>query len=213
VGNARVLRQLPARLKKGFTPDVRAMERAVADFLAAAGLDLTLAELAETPARVAAAWATGFLDGYARTPKEALADTYPAPKGSRGELVVVTGLRFHSMCPHHLLPVEGQATLAYVPGRRVVGFGRLAALLDTLAHRLVLQETLAREVAAALARELGSPATACVLEAHQACLRVRGEEQSEAVTHAEAYTGALRKDGPLRRELWVRIASGRGAAR
>jgi GTP cyclohydrolase IA len=189
------------------------MERAVADFLSAAGLDLTEAELAETPARVAAAWATGFLDGYARTPKEALADTYPAPKGSRGELVVVTGLRFHSMCPHHLLPVEGRATLAYVPGRRVVGFGRLGALLDTLAHRLILQETLAREVAAALARELGSPATACVLEARQACLRIRGEEQSDAVTHAEAYTGALRKDGPLRRELWVRIAAGRGAGR
>jgi GTP cyclohydrolase IA len=213
VGNARVLRQLPARLKKGPLPDVRAMERAVADFLSAAGLDVTQADLAETPARVASAWATGFLDGYARTPKEALADTYPAPKGSRGELVVVTGLRFHSMCPHHLLPVEGRATLAYVPGRRVVGFGRLGALLDTLAHRLVLQETLAREVAAALAKELGSPATACVLEAHQACLRVRGEEQSEAVTHAEAYTGALRRDGALRRELWVRIAAGRGATR
>lgn len=213
MGNARVLRQLPARLKKGWAPDVAAMEGAVRAFLSAAGLDATSAELAETPARVAAAWASGFLDGYARTPKEALAKTYPAPKGSRGELVVVTGLHFHSMCPHHLLPVEGRATLAYVPGKRVVGFGRLGALLDTLAHRLVLQETLAREVAGALARELGSPATACVLEAHQACLRVRGEEQSEAVTHAEAYTGALRKEGALRRELWVRIASSRGAMR
>jgi GTP cyclohydrolase IA len=213
VGNARVLRQLPARLKKGVLPDVAAMERAVADFLSAAGLDVTTAELAGTPARVAAAWAEGFLDGYGRTAKEALAETYPAPKGSQGELVVVTGLRFHSMCPHHLLPVEGRATLAYVPGRRVVGFGRLGALLDTLAHRLVLQETLAREVARALAEELGSPATACVLEAHQACLRVRGEEQSDAVTHAEAYTGGLRKDGALRRELWVRIAAGRGATR
>jgi GTP cyclohydrolase I len=213
VGNARVLRQLPAGLRKGRAPDLAGMERAVGDFLTAAGLDLTSAELQETPARVAAAWAAGFLDGYARTPAEALAETYPAPAGSRGELVVVTGLRFHSMCPHHLLPVEGRAHLAYVPGRRVVGFGRLGALLDTLAHRLILQETLAREVARALATELGSPATACVLEARQACLRVRGEEQSDAVTHAEAYQGALRKDGPLRRELWVRIAACRGAGR
>jgi GTP cyclohydrolase I len=189
------------------------MERAVADFLTAAGLDVTSAALAETPARVAEAWASGFLDGYRRTPKDALAETYPAPAGSRGELVVVTGFRFHSMCPHHLLPVEGRAHLAYVPGRRVVGFGRLGALVDTLAHRLVLQETLAREVAHALANELGSPATACVLEARQACLRARGEEQSDAVTHAEAYTGTLRKDGPLRRELWVRIAAFHGTSR
>jgi GTP cyclohydrolase I len=213
VGNPRVLRQLPAGLRKGRAPDLAGMERAVADFLTAAGLDVRSSDLAETPARVAAAWASGFLDGYHRTAAEALAETYPAPAGSRGELVVVTGLRFHSMCPHHLLPVEGRAHLAYVPGRRVVGFGRLGALLDTLAHRLILQETLAREVAHALATELGSPATACVLEAHQACLRVRGEEQSDAVTHAEAYTGTLRKDGPLRRELWVRIAAFHGAGR
>jgi GTP cyclohydrolase IA len=213
VGNARVLRQLPAGLKKSRAPDRAAMARAVADFLSAAGLDVTSKELAETPARVAEAWAKGFLDGYGRTAAEALAETYPAPAGSRGELVVVTGLRFHSMCPHHLLPVEGWAHLAYVPGRRVVGFGRLGALLDTLAHRLVLQEALARDVARALATTLGSPATACVLEARQACLRVRGEEQSEAITHAEAYQGALRKDGSLRRELWARIAAFHGTAR
>jgi len=206
VGNARVLRHLPG-LRRGRPVDLPAMQRAVADFLTAAGLDVASAELRETPERVAQAWASGFLDGYGRTPAEALGESYPAPAGSRGELVVVTGLRFHSMCPHHLLPVEGQAHLAYVPGRRVVGFGRLGALLDTLAHRLVLQEQLARDMAHALAALLGSPATACVLEAHQACLRVRGEEQSDAVTHAEAYTGTLRKDGPLRRELWVRIAA------
>jgi len=213
VGNARVLRHLPTGLKKGRPVDLARMRQAVADFLTAAGLDPDSAELRETPERVASAWASGFLDGYLRTPAEALGETYPAPAGSRGELVVVTGLRFHSMCPHHLLPVEGRATLAYVPGRRVVGFGRLGALLDTLAHRLVLQEQLARDVAHALATVLGSPATACVLEAHQACLRARGEEQSDAVTHAEAYTGALRRDGRLRRELWVRIGAAHGTGR
>ena len=104
-----------------------------------------------------------------------LAERIPVPEGSRGELVVVTGLRFHSMCPHHLLPVEGRAHIAYVPGEYVVGFGRLAALLDTWAHRLILQEHLARGVARSLARGLESPGAACIVEAHQACLRVRGE--------------------------------------
>ncbi len=94
----------------------------------------------------------------------------------------------------------------------MVGFGRLAALLDTWAHRLILQEHLARGVARSLARGLESPGAACIVEARQACLRVRGEEQRDAVTHAEAYEGVLRKDGMLRRELWARIAAG-GPAR
>ena len=109
------------------------------------------------------------------------------------------------MCPHHLLPYSGRAHLAYLPGKSVVGFGRLAALLDLFAHRLILQEELAAQVARALKEQLRSPATACILEAEQTCLRLRGGNQHHAVTHAEAYEGKLRKDSALRRELWARI--------
>lgn len=190
-------------------PDREAMERAVAAFIQAAGLDPRDANLVDTPRRVAEVWSEEFIDGYARTPDSVLAEKFAAPAGSRGELVVVTQLRFHAMCPHHFLPYEGTAHIAYVPGKFVVGFGRLSALLDTFAHRMLLQEELARLVAASLAEELGSPATACVIEAKQLCLRLRGDKQRDAVTHAEAYEGKLRTDRGLRAELWARIG-GRG---
>lgn len=178
-------------------------------FLEAAGLDPADPNLEGTPRRVTQAWAEELLDGYGRSAEDALDELYPAPESSAGEMVVLTDLRFHSMCPHHLLPYEGRAHLAYVPGKSVVGFGRLSALLDVFAHRLILQEELARQVARAMARTLGSPATACILEAKQACLRLRGGNQRDAVTHAEAYEGALRKDRELRRELWARIGAAR----
>lgn len=184
------------------------MERAVAGFLQAAGLDLQDVNLKDTPRRVAEAWASEFLDGYAQDAAGVLGEVYPAPDGSAGEMVVVTDLRFHSMCPHHLLPYEGRAHLAYVPGRSVVGFGRLSALLDCYAHRLILQEDLAREVARAMARVLDSPGTACVIEAEQSCLRLRGDRQRDARAHVEAYEGTLRKGRERRRELWARIAAG-----
>lgn len=185
------------------------MARAVAAFLDAAGLSRMDPNLAQTAERVADAWADEFLEGYSQRPEDALGETFPAPRGGGGELVVVTDLRFRSMCPHHLLPYSGRAHVAYVPSGRVVGFGRLAALVDCFAHRLILQEDLAREVAGSLARVLGSPATACILEAEQACLRLRGDEQSLAVTHVEAYEGRLRKEGALRRELWARLGARR----
>lgn len=183
------------------------MKKAVHAFLVAAGLDPTGdANLAQTPERVSEAWSSEFLDGYQRTAAEALGELYPAPPGSSGEeLVVVTGLRFRSTCPHHLLPVEGRAHIAYVPRKFVVGFGRLSALVQVYAHRLILQEDLAREVALALAQVLKSPGTACLIEARQACLRLRGDEQDDAITHSEAYEGVLRRDKELRRELWARI--------
>jgi GTP cyclohydrolase I len=187
-------------------PDRAAMEKAVASFLIAAGLELDDPNLTQTPRRVTEAWAGEFLDGYEASARDALGEQYPVSKKSDRELVVVTQLRFRSMCPHHMLPYSGRAHLAYVPGKRVVGFGRLAKLVDVFAHRLILQEELARQVARALMKELKSQGAACVLEAQQSCLRLRGGEQHDAVTHAEAYEGVLR-EAALRAELWARITA------
>ncbi len=208
MGNPRVLRRLPrvrkprASAKKA---DAAAMQQAVRDFLVAAGLDLTDPNLAETPQRVTEAWLTDFLDGYRKSPRQTLGETYPAPPGNGRELVVVTGLRFHSMCPHHLLPFTGVAHVAYLPTDRVVGFGKLGSLLDLFAHRLILQEDLARQVARALMEGLGAAGAACVLKAEHACMRIRGGVQAEAVSHADAYEGLLQTDLELRRELWARL--------
>src|SRR5258708_2924321 len=148
LGNPRVLRQLPRGLRErvDLAPKLNRaeMEAAVASFLRAAGLSLADPNLRDTPKRVAAAWASEFLDGYLQTPEEVLRETYPAPEGNGTELVLVTDLHFHSTCPHHLLPYEGREHLAYVPSNGVVGFERLAGVVDCSAHRLILHDELGR---------------------------------------------------------------------
>ncbi len=180
------------------------MKKAIAAFLDAAGLDPRDPNLTQTPQRVTEAWVTEFLSGYQQTAAAALADRFPVSVPSDRELVIVSNLHFRSMCPHHLLPYSGTVHLAYVPGDEVVGFGRLSALVDVFAHRLILQEELARQVARALMSELGSRGAACIIEAEQTCFRLRGEEQHDAITHAEAYEGQLRQKA-LRAELWQRL--------
>lgn len=182
------------------------MQRAVEDFLRAAGLDVNDPNLAHTSRRVTDAWVDEFLEGYSRTAAQALSDRFAVTQASDRELVVVTDLHFRSMCPHHLLPYSGRVHLAYVPGAEVIGFGRLSTLVDTFAHRLILQEELARQVATALMVELKSQGAACIIEAQQTCLQLRGEEQHQATTHSEAYEGVL-KDQSLRSELWQRLSA------
>jgi GTP cyclohydrolase I len=192
------------------------MQRAIADFLGAAGLSLEASSLRHTPERVTQMFAEEFLEGYWRDPEEALGELYRAPDENSGELVLVTDIHFSSMCPHHLLPYEGTAHVAYVVAGKVVGFGRLVGLVECFAHRLLLQEELASQVAKSLATVLGSPATACIVEARHSCLRSRSLGQRDVRTHAEAYEGRFRTDRDLRRELWSRIgpsnAKGRGAS-
>lgn len=164
------------------------------------------ADLEDTPRRVAEAWLEDLVDGYGKDPAEILAGALPS---SGRDLVAVTGIDFHSVCPHHLLPSRGVAHVGYVPGGKVVGFGQIVKLVDALAHRLVLEEDLARQIADALVLHVGARGAACLLEAEQLCMTVRGEKRAGARAHAEAYAGVLGRDGAARRRFQA-LAAGAG---
>jgi len=185
------------------------MAGAVRNFLRAAGLAVE-GELARTPERVAEAWAEDFLDGYRRKPSAVLGELHASPGAG---LICVTGIDFHSTCPHHLLPYRGLAHVAYLPGKgggaKVAGFSKLAELVDVLAHRLVLQEMLAQEIAAAVQRGTGARGAGCLLEAEQNCLTCRAETKVRARTITSAFTGSLTRDRDLTRAFHDAIADAR----
>jgi len=198
----------PGETRRVRPPDRAKVEAGIRLFLEGCGVDLDDANVRETPARVARAWLEEFLDGYDRDPREALGDFYEERQPAADEMVLVTSIDFQSMCPHHLLPYRGVAHVAYLPAGRIVGFSRLARLVDVLGHRLILQETLAREIAEAIRRELGSDGAAVVLEAEQTCMTLRGERRAQARAVTEAFTGAFAERADLR-ERFVRRIGGR----
>jgi GTP cyclohydrolase I len=188
------------------SPDRAAMQQAVRDFLRSAGVDEADSELRETPERVAAAWLDEFLDGYRQTPAQALGELSPAPPGSG--LISITHVDYTGVCPHHLLPYRGVAHLAYRPGTWLAGFGRFPALIDTLAHRLVLQETLARQIADALvSAPLCALGAAVVLDAEQACMTTRGRRRIDSRVTVDAVAGEL--DAQAWSRFQQAIAAGR----
>lgn len=178
-----------------------AVASAVADFLQALGIPSRVRsapDVAGTPRRVAEAWLEDLVDGYRQDPAAILGETMPK-KGR--DLVAVSGIDFHAVCPHHLLPYRGIAHVAYVPDGRVVGFGQIARLLDCFAHRLVIEEDLARQIAEALVTHLGARGAACVLDAEQLCLTVRGERRREARAHAQCFLGVLETNAGMQRRF------------
>lgn len=169
--------------------DPAAAARAIADLLRALGAPTDSdPELRETPKRVARMFLDELLDGYAGDPVGVLKDGIAA---SEPGLVVLTGVRYTSMCPHHLMPSLGRATIAYLPAGRVVGLGTLVRLLELYAHRLILQEALGQRVAEALVTHLGAHGAAVHLRARHRCLSARGQKQSTAAVVTVAYAGAL----------------------
>jgi GTP cyclohydrolase I len=151
------------------------VEAAVDALLRAVGRDPSREpELRGTARRVAKALREDLLDGYGADPEEALGKLVP----QRGEsLVSIRGIRFHSMCPHHLLPYRGTLDLVYRPTRFLAGFSGLVRLVDLWAHRLILQEEITEAVAKDLVRRVRASGAAVRVAAEQACMIVRGPKR------------------------------------
>jgi len=178
------------------------VETAVADLLAALGVDPEDEGLRETPRRVAAAYAEML------TPEPFDATTFPND-GGYDELVVLTDISFTSLCEHHLLPFTGVAHIGYLPGERIVGLSKLPRLVEHRSRRLQVQERLTVEIADWLEGSLRPKGVGVVLEARHGCMAVRGVRQPEAVTTTSALRGRLRDDGRTRHEFLDLIGGAR----
>lgn len=201
--------------------DKEAAARAIDDFLRALGRE-PVDELAQTGARVAAAWAEDLLQGYEVDPAAILAASVCGAEevsaGARSSgpsapmpLVLVRDLAVTTMCPHHLLPAYGTGLVAYLPGERVVGIGAVAQVLDAFARRLTLQERIGIEVAEILVRELGARGALCKLSLTHMCLVARGERKTGAVVETLSVAGSFGAPGPDRDLAFAALGASPGA--
>lgn len=183
------------------------LEQAVLQLLRAAGLETDDKDLSQTPARVARMWRTEFLAGYDMDPAQILAG--PVTGEEDPDAVFVTDLSFHSMCPHHLVPSQGKAHVAYIPDGRLVGFGRLARLVSCFTQRLTLQERATNQVARALLEHLPARGAGCVMESRQLCLAIPGDQHRDNWVITSAFVGEL----SARDDLRARLMAAAGKAR
>jgi GTP cyclohydrolase IA len=174
--------------------DLAAAQRAAADLLEALGADLTDESLRDTPRRVARMYAELL------TPGQFTPTTFPND-GGYDELVVATGIPFHSLCEHHLLPFVGVAHVGYLPGERIIGLSKLARVVERFARSLQVQERLTAQVAAWLDDHLAPQGVGVVLEAEHLCMSLRGVQKPGARTVTSALHGRLRDDPRTRQEF------------
>ncbi|MFE5671295.1 GTP cyclohydrolase I FolE [Agromyces sp. NPDC056523] len=174
---------------------------AVADLLEALGRDIRSPHLADTPRRVADAFAEML------TPRP-FAPTSFTNDEDYDDLVVVAGIPFDSLCEHHLLPFSGVAHVGYVPGDRLVGLSKLARVVEYFARDLQVQERLTRQVVRWLDDELGPRGVGVVIEAEHLCMSLRGVQARGTRTVTSAYSGMVRDDARTRRDFLARCGVG-----
>jgi GTP cyclohydrolase I len=167
--------------------DRRAAAAAIEAFLRALGRDPSAEpDLLGTGDRVAAAYIDELCDGYG---VDVAALVRESALEGKTERVALHDIAVTTMCPHHLMPASGTASVAFAPGERILGLGSIVKLVDAFAHRLVLQESIGANVVLALTRHLHVRWAACRILMVHTCVSARGERRHGARAETVAFSG------------------------
>jgi GTP cyclohydrolase IA len=164
-----------------------------------AGDDPDREGLLDTPKRVARAWRE-YASGYADDPAVHLARTFEEV-GGYDEIVLLKDIPFQSHCEHHMAPIIGKASIAYLPRDKVVGISKLARVLHGYSRRLQVQERLTAQVADCICEHLQPKGVAVVIEASHSCMSARGVNTPGVMMTTSRMMGIFRSDERSRREV------------
>lgn len=174
-------------------------EEAVRTLLAWAGDDPDRPGLADTPARVAAAYGEYF-SGYGDDALAELTATFEERTGY-DDMILLKDIQFESHCEHHIAPFIGRAHVAYVPNGRIVGLSKLARVVEIFARRLQTQESLTGEIAETILQGLNAKGVAVMLRAEHQCMSMRGVRQRKVETVTMRLLGLFETDEAWRQRF------------
>src|SRR4026208_1678979 len=107
----------------GTPPVPEEVQEAIRTLIRWAGDDPGREGLLDTPARVARAWKE-YARGYEDDPAEQLARTFEEV-GGYDEIELLRDIPFQSHCEHHMAPIIGKASIAYLPRDQGGGISQL----------------------------------------------------------------------------------------
>lgn len=150
------------------------------EIMLALGLDLSDDSLCETPNRVAKMYVNEIFEGLSSEnfPKMTVIEN----KMNYDQMIVVQGIQCLSFCEHHFLPIDGIATVAYVPEKKVIGLSKINRIVRYYARRPQVQERLTKQIADGLQEILGAKHLAVHINAKHYCVKARGVEDANSST-------------------------------
>ena len=170
------------------------------EIMSTLGLDLTDDSLIETPNRVAKMLVTETMWGldFEAFPKCTAVDN----KMHYNEMVVERNINVQSNCEHHFVVIDGLATVAYVPNRKVLGLSKINRIVEYFSKRPQIQERLTEQIFYALQFILETNDVAVMIDARHYCVISRGVEDTGSSTVTTRLGGGFKSDPEVRNEFY-----------
>ncbi len=156
--------------------------------------------LRDTPIRVLHSFEE-MTEGRLMEPEQILQKHFPLESEDHSEMIVVRGIRFASMCEHHLLPFTGEVGFGYIPNKHLVGLSKIPRLVECFSKRLQVQERLTYEIANSFNQIVKPLGVGVVVRAHHSCMGCRGVKQPDADMITSSMLGVMRDNASARLEI------------
>ena len=162
----------------------------------ALGLDLKDDSLQETPHRIAKMYVDEIFSGlnYESFPKISLIKN----KMNTEEMIKVKAVKVISTCEHHFVTIDGLASVAYLPGKKIIGLSKINRIVSFFAQRPQVQERLTQQILVALQTLLDTRDVAVFIDATHYCVKARGIMDASSRTETSALGGLFKSDQSLR---------------
>ena len=177
-------------------------------FLNALGWDyMADRQTVDTPRRVAKAWLKDLTLGSVT--EEPSMTVFPNEENYDG-VVIQTGIPVVSLCAHHNLPFTGYASVAYVPGEKVVGLSKLNRVVDWFARRPQMQESLTQQIHDFLSKKLDCKSVAVSIASKHMCCSNRGIKHPTSTMTTNKFSGVFMEPNNLIREEFLHAIAKNG---
>ncbi|WP_394202336.1 GTP cyclohydrolase I FolE [Shewanella waksmanii] len=175
------------------------IEHHMREILSLMSLDLRDDSLVETPKRIAKMYVDEIFSGldYQNFPKITVIEN----KMGFDEMVKVNDISMTSTCEHHLVTIDGVATVAYLPRKNIIGLSKINRIVRFFAQRPQVQERLTQQVLVALQTLLETKDVAVKMDAVHYCVKSRGVMDSTSSTTTTALGGIFKSNPATRAEF------------
>jgi GTP cyclohydrolase I len=120
------------------------------------------------------------------------------------DILTIKNIPFYSMCTHHLLPMFGHVSIAYIPRDKILGLSKFPRIVKYFASKPQVQEEFTRELTDYLYRKLGARGVMVMVNARHLCMEMRGVKTHNVEAVSSAIRGSF-ETNPSTKEEALRI--------
>lgn len=188
-------------IENGLSEDqkIEVIARNFKEILTTLGLDLSNDSLQESPKRIARMYVREVFKGLniENFPKITVIEN----DMNYDQMIVVRDVTVLSTCEHHFVTIDGKATIAYIPSRKVIGLSKINRIADFFSRRPQVQERLTKQIADCLSHVLETENVAVHINARHYCVISRGVQDSQSTTITSDLRGDFKQRSETRNEF------------